>query len=527
MLFLILLTIISAINLQNSNYIARGIYLDKFDPFPIAASSNQFASNVFNLNYNKVIRGACNINNITIPHGCSASCDNTLDFKSVITTTKSIEDIKAAYSESLGLSEELEFFVGSVSASVSNMISTTVYNKEVYNQVNAEIGTWILKCPLLGLELDQTFMMYVDRYPLYCNDSNWKECLYIIQNYGHAVFNQGMTLGGRFYQESYQTRTNYTTLQKKGVTVDATASFILADKIGAKFNGYVSQYEKDTYEALSEMQDIGQYGGNCYNCNWSEWGNTVALSPMVLQTNGLTMLYDLLTQLFDNNKTIALKAAALKQAIMYDLNNSYVCPNQCNGNGECVRNDKYNIGECNCTRGYTGYDCSIPQPALQGFYCGAFFNVSGKLSTNGSNPNKYKSYGCNNMKPWQCPAETELVIFDRYGQLNIYSCLLLVRKPYVYNGTICGYIAVGCMDMEYECPEGYFSYDIGSNQYPMCVLEYGNNVGDGILCGSLDNKHNCNNKPVAQNQCYCAVGFQTEILNGDEKCATATTICKD
>ena len=300
---------------------------------------------------------------------------------------------------------------------------------------------------------------------------------------------------------SYQTTYNYTKLQSSGINIKLTASTILANMIGAKYSQRVSNSDCQTYTDLSDMQVIGQYGGNCDGCNWTNWATTVSNYPLVLQASSLMTIDNLLNnRSFPNDPTIKLKAAALLDAIMYDLNNSYTCPSQCNYNGQCVRDKDLNIGICECNRGYTGDDCSIPQPALNGFFCGLFLN--------GSNPNNYQSYGCNNLKPWQCPSGTMLTLFDKYNGLNMYSCIMLKPNSYVYNGTLCGYADFACLGkygVDYTCPAGYVKYPIVSEQIPLCVLQSGNNIGAGIVCGGADG-YVCNGN-VIQN-CDCHDGLQ-------------------
>ena len=516
MSFLILLIVIAVINTQqlpNSNYVAQGIFLDKYDPYPSATTVSPYASAVFTLTYNTSASGSCN-SKVIIPYGCSASCDTTLDFTSKTTTTQTMDDIKSAYSIKAGISGDLSYFLGTASESMQNMITTTFYNKQVYNQASAEVKAWELSCPVFGMQLSSIFMKYVSMFPTECNETTMQHCIDLIpKTFGHAV-SQNLILGGRFYQESYQTQTNYSQLVQDNVNIGLTASSLLADAVQATFQGHTSRADCGDYSDLSSMQNIGQYGGKCAGCNWVDWAKTVDNYQMVLTSTQLVTLDKLLIyDNFPNDPNIKLKAAALQQAIIYNLNNSVTCPNDCNGNGQCIKNKDLNIGECNCTRGYNGYDCSNNVFAVQGQWCGLFIN--------GSNPNKLESYGCNNMKPWVCPKTTTFQLFDSYNGMNMYSCMLEGQMSYWPNGTLCGYTVLGCVNEYYECPEGYIEYDIFSLSNPLCVLAYGNNVGNGVLCGSHAQGLRCADGATSSDVCNGYVmNYDILVSGNDAMCVT-------
>ncbi|CAF1043774.1 unnamed protein product [Didymodactylos carnosus] len=149
-----------------------------------------------------------------------------------------------------------------------------------------------------------------------------------------------------------------------------------------------SSYDKITHDKFTaEVQEkhTSTLGGDTSITTIENWSATVPSNPVIIKL-GIRSIFDLLNHgRFPNDSLIQNKSALIAQALNNYIVNPVYCYNNCTDHGSCVPSAYFQFGICNCSEGFSGFDCSVKRlitatkqnsgkPANSGTMC-AFFDV--------------------------------------------------------------------------------------------------------------------------------------------------------
>ncbi|CAF1325661.1 unnamed protein product [Didymodactylos carnosus] len=375
------------------------------------------------------------------------------------------------------------------------MIDKMVQTNTTILHTNARISHVRLSMFELGLDLTDEFRFIIQHLPCCKCNETVEEYIreYIFKYYGYTYVTD-LLLGGIAQQNVYITQEDRAVLEQNGYTItnEAQLSAEVREIFSASFKmKYTNGYNKTSHETFTKYVKTSSgttLGGDTTIKSIEDWSKTVPSNPVAIKF-GIKYLFNLLTkERFPNDNAVDKKLKLIEIALSKYLQDPLFCYNNCTSptNGICKSSGYFRFGLCQCNKGFSGIDCSVPvtQPPkpdiLSGTICG--FRFGGGTDCDGVDPRS----GC----PSGYTGSMWLIGKTGSGVWN-FSSKSDTDKEIAKNGTICGIFGTPCggkNPLSDGCPTGYARYEWltewGNGRTAFCYKTDPNVIdASGTMCG--------------------------------------------
>ncbi|CAF1068763.1 unnamed protein product [Didymodactylos carnosus] len=482
-------------NLVNSDSIGRG-----YNPFhgsPICFTKEcetvSFGAAIFELDLEKEPAHArCAPTTKLIPKNTEFQCQTSTDHSSHVNIIHSLDDLKkqteVAYKQSGTATLKQITASYNASAEIKYMVDNILTRNLTFLSTKVTVSLGTLKMHEDYMKLTKTFQDAIIGVP-------YTDSQETIDHYVHEkIFNKfGFTylhtleLGGMAVENIFISSANATHLVGTGVELSLGSKVSFGEKFGSEQSLRVGYSETKKQEFAKHIKEhyTKNYGGTTGILTLEEWSKSVINNPVVIKFT-LNDIFDLLTKnRFPNDSNLDAKKKAIRESLDRYLSKPTICLGKCLVHGKCVVKDHFNVGECQCDKGWSGYDCSFAGKTIAaGTLCG--FNDHVPCGVIGAG----LGVADGNVPIHGCP--TGYSINDYWMYKTYFICTkgatdVVKGKP----GTLCGFslydFVIPCNGMDpgrEPCPNGYYKSKHGPSGEQFCYKHQAD-IDDlpGTLCG--------------------------------------------
>ncbi|CAF4428033.1 unnamed protein product [Rotaria sp. Silwood2] len=156
-------------------------------------------------------------------------------------------------------------------------------------------------------------------------------------------------------------RESYRHIESRNISTKNAAKVQFYVSLGVSVENSQSNTQQE--EFMKEVQHSygTKLGGDPSISDINEWIKTVPLNPIIIKF-GIREIFDLLTKRrFPNDLQIHNKSKLIEKILKKYIQQPLYCYNNCTdaSHGSCEASGYFQFGMCNCSKNWTGIDCSV------------------------------------------------------------------------------------------------------------------------------------------------------------------------
>ena len=351
--------------LANSNKIGMGYNPLYGSPVCYTSSCQMegFRRSIFKLQYLQPAIGSCT--NKLIPEYVQLDCLPSATWNARTETIRTLQQLKESIMNKVGISVggviEGVLFSYRTSIETRYMVDNIIQKERTTMQTAADVSHVKLSMFEPQMVLSDDFKFVIDNLPCCSYNTAVQQYIYeYVFNYFGFTYLSEILLGGIAQETLFMTNDSYERIQSQGYSIENQAQVEFFLTVGAS---HQYNYDTETHnQFMSQVQEKHTtiLGGDASITKIDEWLATVPSNPVITKFSIRNILTLLSQGRFPNDSLIQNKSELIARALNDYLVNPVYCYNNCTNHGICVPSSYFQFGICNCTEGYSGFDCSIP-----------------------------------------------------------------------------------------------------------------------------------------------------------------------